>query len=74
MSQLPYLLLTRVQPVVVILFAVTDDIAYTRVQAVDDDGDVLIYTIQSEYFTINPMNGVISVARDLTDSTESKSS
>lgn len=49
---------------------ITDDIAYSNVRAVDEDDDTLIYTIESEYFTIHPTTAVVRVSRPLTDSTD----
>ena len=45
----------------------SDDVAYSGVQAVDDDNDVLTYTITSDYFIINPSTAVVTVARSLID-------
>lgn len=46
---------------------ISDDVAFSGVQAVDADNDQLTYTITSEYFIINPNTGVITVARSLID-------
>lgn len=50
-------------------FIVTiDEIAYTSIQAVDEDDDALVYSLTSEYFSIHPSTGVIYVAKSLLDS------
>lgn len=42
--------------------------AFSGVQAVDADNDVLFYTIEdSDYFNINQLTGEVIVARSLTD-------
>jgi len=45
-----------------------DEIAYTSIQAVDEDDDALVYSLTSEYFSIHPSTGVIYVAKSLLDS------
>ena len=45
-----------------------NDVAFAGVEARDADGDQLIYTIQSQYFTIHPTTGIITVIRPLRDS------
>lgn len=47
---------------------VVDEVAFTGIQAVDEDGDALIYTIESDYFTIHPYSGIMSVGRTLAQS------
>ena len=54
-------------------YFVSDEVAYNGIQAVDNDGDLLVYTIESDYFSIHPTSGLVIIARTLSDSSSGTS-